>query len=142
MWDTGCQERYQSIAPSFYRNTLGIILVYDVTSLGSFNHIKTWINQIKENATNELFIILVGSKIDLPGRRIQYEEGKALADSYGLKFFETSAKDDINVTQCFHSIVRDIKEKYLGKATGFGDDSFRLFQEKNKPAKKRCCFST
>ena len=43
-------------------------------------------------------MILVGNKCDMEDERvISFERGKQLADSLGLEFFETSAKDNINV---------------------------------------------
>jgi Ras-related protein Rab-8A len=38
-------------------------------------------------------------------------KGQALADEYGIKFFETSAKTNLNVEQVFFSIARDIKQR-------------------------------
>ena len=43
-------------------------------------------------------MILVGNKCDMEDERvISYERGKQLADQLGLEFFETSAKENINV---------------------------------------------
>ncbi|EPS65216.1 hypothetical protein M569_09561, partial [Genlisea aurea] len=38
-------------------------------------------------------------------------KGQALADEYGIKFFETSAKTNLNVEEVFFSIARDIKQR-------------------------------
>ncbi|CDP20877.1 unnamed protein product [Coffea canephora] len=38
-------------------------------------------------------------------------KGQALADNYGIKFFETSAKTNLNVEEVFFSIARDIKQR-------------------------------
>ncbi len=52
-------------------------------------------------------IVLVGNKCDLiDKRRVSYERGKALADEYGWPFFETSAKENINVTEAFMAAAR------------------------------------
>ena len=40
LWDTAGQERFRSITRSYYRNSAGAILVYDVTNRDSFNHIE------------------------------------------------------------------------------------------------------
>ena len=45
---------------------------------------------------------MVGNKCDMEDERvISFERGKHLADSLGLEFFETSAKDNINVRVSF-----------------------------------------
>ena len=141
VWDTGCQERYSKIAPSFYKSALGIILVYDVTDRLSFTHVKNWIDQVKENATEGIFIVLVANKVDLPERDVNFEEGKALADSYGLKFFESSAKEDININEAFYSITKDIKEKYIGKAKENYKESIMISSKNNSEliSKRKCC---
>jgi GTPase SAR1 family protein len=42
MWDTCGQERYRSIAHSFYRGACAIIFVYDVTDADSFLNLRAW----------------------------------------------------------------------------------------------------
>lgn len=43
-------------------------------------------------------MILVGNKCDMEDERvISFERGKQLADQLGVEFFETSAKENINV---------------------------------------------
>lgn len=44
---------------------------------------------------------------------MSYEEGKRLAESYGVEFFETSAKEDRNIKEAFYYLAREIKEKVL-----------------------------
>ncbi len=39
--------------------------------------------------------------------------GQKLADEFRIKFFETSAKNNINVEQAFYSIARDIKQRLM-----------------------------
>jgi Ras-related protein Rab-8A len=52
-------------------------------------------------------IVLIGHKCDLTeSRRITAEQGKALADENGWLFFETSAKENINVTETFLAAAR------------------------------------
>ena len=54
--------------------------------------------QIKTYSWDNAQVILVGNKSDMEDERvISYERGKQLADSLGLQFFETSAKENINV---------------------------------------------
>ncbi len=42
MWDTCGQERYRSIAHSFYRGACAVLFVYDVTDVESFLNLKAW----------------------------------------------------------------------------------------------------
>ena len=69
IWDTAGQDRFRAITKNYYKGSHGIILLYDVTNLQSFENIKSWINQIREEASPNVVIYLVGSKIDLEEER-------------------------------------------------------------------------
>ena len=54
--------------------------------------------QIKTYSWDNAQVVLVGNKCDMEDERvISFERGKQLADSLGLEFFETSAKENVNV---------------------------------------------
>ena len=66
-----------------------------------------WISQIREEANPNVVIYLAGNKIDIPEeeRIVKTEDGQKIADEFNLTFFETSAKDGINVNETFESLV-------------------------------------
>ncbi|KAF9675320.1 hypothetical protein SADUNF_Sadunf09G0019700 [Salix dunnii] len=98
---------------AYYRGAMGILLVYDVTDESSFNNIRNWIRNIEQHASDNVNKILVGNKADMDEskRAVPTSKGQALADEYGIKFFETSAKTNQNVEEVFFSIARDIKQR-------------------------------
>ncbi|KAJ3669175.1 hypothetical protein LUZ60_011125 [Juncus effusus] len=113
IWDTAGQERFRTITTAYYRGAMGILLVYDVTDESSFNNIRNWIRNIEQHASDNVNKILVGNKADMDEskRAVPTAKGQALADEYGIKFFETSAKTSLNVEEVFFSIARDIKQR-------------------------------
>ncbi|XP_044492548.1 ras-related protein RABE1c-like [Mangifera indica] len=113
IWDTAGQERFRTITTAYYRGAMGILLVYDVTDESSFNNIRNWMRNIEQHAADNVNKILVGNKADMDEskRAVPTAKGQALADEYGIKFFETSAKTNFNVEQVFFSIARDIKQR-------------------------------
>jgi len=113
IWDTAGQERFRTITTAYYRNAMGILLVYDVTDESSFNNIRNWIRNIEQHASDNVNKILVGNKADMDEskRAVSTARGQALADEYGIKFFETSTKTNINVEQAFFSIAKDIMKR-------------------------------
>ena len=102
IWDTSGQERFRSITKNFYKNADGIIFVFDVTNLKTFQNIKDWLND-SEAAQNDFKKILVGNKIDLEKERLI---DKVKMENFGakknMKCFETSAKDGKNVDEIFN----------------------------------------
>ncbi|KAJ6792544.1 Uncharacterized protein M6B38_238175 [Iris pallida] len=92
---------------------MGILLVYDVTDESSFNNIRNWIANIEQNASDNVNKILVGNKADMDEskRAVPTSRGQSLADEYDIKFFETSAKTNMNVEEVFFTIARDIKQR-------------------------------
>lgn len=72
---------------------------------------------IDDNATEGVDRILIGNKCDMEDeRKISYEDGKALADEFNVKFFETSAKTPTNVEEAFLAIARDVKARVIDSA--------------------------
>ena len=120
IWDTAGQDRFRAITKDYYKGSHGIILLYDVTNLQSFENIKSWIYQIREEASPNVVIYLVGSKIDLEEeRKVTKKDGEKLAEEFGLPFLEVSGKSGINVNEVFDDIVERIDDVYgnLSKKT-------------------------
>ena len=112
IWDTAGQERFKTITSSYYKGAKGIIVTYDITDRDSFNAVHTWMSQAEQNSPDfsNVKIILVGNKADLADRRaISIEEGQEMANHYGVRFMETSAKECKNVDSAFQLMTREIK---------------------------------
>ena len=133
IWDTVGEERYRTIAKSYYKGAHGIVLIYDITNKTSFKNIKKWISQIKEELSNKISIVLVANKIDMPERIVSEEDGKNLANSMNLQIFEASARDNINVSEAFQELAEGINNKCLT----VGARGTKLKKSDNE--KKKCC---
>ena len=137
IWDTAGQERFRTIAKSYYKGAHGIILMYDVTDQKSFDSIKKWLEQIKEEAPNKVSVLLVANKIDIEKRIITKEDGENIAKSYDLDIYESSAKDNINVSEAFEDLAEKINAKYkIMKERGKKLEENVPEMTKNK---KKCC---
>ncbi|KAJ5075258.1 small rab-related gtpase [Anaeramoeba ignava] len=135
IWDTAGQERFRTITSTYYRSADGIIVVYDVTNIDSFEQVKNWFLEISNNAPPNTAVILAGNKIDLEDQRaITYKEGKNFADSLNCPFMEVSAKTGENIPEIFELISVEMlkrnKKRPKKQSLGF------LTEEKNK---KNCC---
>ena len=137
IWDTAGQERFRTITKTYYKGAHGIILTYDVTDANSFKNIRNWIKQIEANAQTNVCKVLVGNKCDKPDRTVTEEEGKKLAEDFGMILFETSAKTNKNVSEVFNYLTTEILKSNAGKTTS---DNKKLSNEVNsKSGKKGCC---
>ena len=113
IWDTAGQDRFRAITKNYYKGANGIILIYDVTNPQTFDNVKSWISQIREEASPNVLIYIAGNKIDIEGeRKIQKEAGQKLADEFGFPFVETSAKNGININETFEDLVEKIDSVY------------------------------
>lgn len=111
IWDTAGQESFRSITRSYYRGAAGSLLVYDITRRETFNHLARWLEEARQNAHQNMVILLVGNKADLDHRRqVSFEEGAKFAKDNGLIFLETSAKTAANVEEAFIRTAQKIYE--------------------------------
>ncbi|VDL91730.1 unnamed protein product [Schistocephalus solidus] len=109
IWDTAGQERFRTITTAYYRGAMGIMLVYDITQALSFRNIKNWLDNISQHGNSDVERMLLGNKCDMSSQRQVTEE--EYAESNGIRFLETSAKDGLNVNEAFEVLAHDIKVK-------------------------------
>jgi len=111
IWDTAGQERFRTLTPSYYRDAQGAILVYDVTKVGTFQKLDSWLNELEIYGTKENIVkMVVGNKIDEPNRAVSRDEGYRFAKKHRTLFLETSAKTSEGVAVAFEEVVRKILE--------------------------------
>ena len=134
IWDTAGQDRFRAITKNYYKGSHGIILIYDVTNVQTFENVKQWVSQIREEAAQNVIIYLVANKIDMEEeRKVNKEEGEKLAEELGFPFVETSAKSGININETFEDLVERIDKIY-------GNSPQKVTRNNLYKAKdKKCC---
>jgi GTPase KRas protein len=115
--DTAGQEEYSAMREQYMRTGEGFLLVYSINSRNSLEELSSFYEQILRVKDSEhVPVLIVGNKCDLEiERQVSYDEGKALANRFGCKFIETSAKQRINVEEAFYDLVRTIKAQQVQK---------------------------
>ena len=87
-------------------------MVYDVTDAESFNNVKLWLHEIDKYAGERVNKLLIGNKVDLISKRaVTFEQAKEFADSLGISYIETSAKNASNIDKSFFTLSNDIRER-------------------------------
>lgn len=97
------QERFRSITRSYYRNSVGALLLFDTTNLESFEHVADWLREArKQIEPNNAMFMLVGTKEDKDHlREVPVEQAQQFADYHNLAYMETSSKTGHNVEDAF-----------------------------------------
>lgn len=113
IWDTAGQERFRNITNQYYKGADGIVLVFDLTDRKSFDKTREWMAQIKANTrSEEIAVVLLGNKCDAEPKVIQNNEAIALGEELGhIKYFQTSASQNIGIIESFEYLAREILNK-------------------------------
>ena len=151
LWDTAGQERYSSLPRKYYKNVDGVLLLFDLTEKESFEQTSKWIEDINQYSTrsdeeenekkdNGPIIYLIGNKLDLLANGeeiITQEEKEALSKKLGVKYYEVSAKWNLNIEEVIARIILEI--------VNLNRNSRRktfIVKKNQEPVKKKgCCLS-
>ncbi|CAB4005115.1 ras-related rab7 [Paramuricea clavata] len=145
IWDTAGQERFQSLGVAFYRGADCCVLVFDVTQPGSFKTLDSWRDEFLIQASprdpeNFPFVVL-GNKVDLENRAVSAKRAQGWCQSKNnIPYFETSAKEAINVEQAFQTIAKNAlaQETEVELYNDF-PDQIKLDNNTNKPKDGCAC---
>ncbi|XP_075526823.1 ras-related protein Rab-22A-like isoform X2 [Dermacentor variabilis] len=69
IWDTAGQERYRALAPMYYRGAGAAVIVYDITSMESFNAVQSWVRELQLHGDPNIALGIAGNKCDLEDHR-------------------------------------------------------------------------
>ncbi|KAJ6253984.1 rab2a [Anaeramoeba flamelloides] len=152
--DNKCEEKFRAVTRSYYRETVCVFLVYDVTRRETFNSLQGWLNDAREYSHPNAIITLIGNKIDMGTREVTQNEGVKFSQKHGLNYFETSAKDGINIEKsCSDTIgyiyqrVQDgdfddyVKKQKLELSESFLNQDLDIYENGENEEKKssKCC---
>ena len=73
-------------------------------------------------------MVLVGNKCDIPEREVTKEDGEKLGEEFKCDYIESSAKENIGISDVFTKVVKAIRASEVTDNGG-------------KPKKKKSCFS-
>jgi len=115
IWDTAGQERFQGLGTSFYRGADGVVFVFDVTRKNTFEELPGWkkafLIQIGQEGNDDFPMLILANKVDAENRQVTKSEVKDWCQKQHLPFYETSAKEAINVDEAFKSIAKIVLSK-------------------------------
>lgn len=108
LWDTAGQERFHSLAPIYYRDADGALIVYDITEPDTFKRVSTWVNELKTNGCS-IPVSIVGNKYDMKTQqRVPTGEAEDFSRSIGARHSHASAKHARGVDEAFAALVESV----------------------------------
>ncbi|KAH0787994.1 small GTP-binding protein [Histomonas meleagridis] len=142
IWDTAGQEKYRSITRPYYRDAVGVLIVFSITDHESFEAIGKWIADAQELCDKNVKILLIGNKIDLVAeRKVTTQEAQDYATTVGLKYIESSAQNNTNVEEAFQMVARDVYDAYASGKFTTQPKPFEIEDEEGKKSSQKgsCC---
>lgn len=117
-------------------------MVYDVTSMESFEHVNDWLKEVNRYAAEGTSKLLVGNKSDRTADKVVTEEqAKEFADELGIAFLETSAKSAKNVEEAFLTMAGELIRQRDARGGGGneGKGGIDINGSKKEPVLNNCC---
>jgi len=108
--DTAGQEEYSAMRDQYMRTGEGFLCVFAIDNMKSFEDIESYRGQIRRvKDADDIPMILVGNKIDLPRREVDAKLAQGYAKNHHMPYIETSAKTRQGVDDAFYTLVREIR---------------------------------
>ena len=112
IWDTSGEERFRSITKQYFKDTQGAILIFDLTKKSTFDKLNVWLEDLNDNAPEDVSVILVGNKMDIKDRKIYLsDDAKKFALKNKMPYIEVSAKEGTNVVYLFETLCKKLVNK-------------------------------
>ena len=147
LFDTAGQEKFRSIAATYYRGSDGILLLYDITDRNSFESIEMWINSIIESigkkVDSKYVILLIGNKLDLVNedsskREVEEQEAIDICKKFKLLWGGERGIKSLKFEELNELFAEYVKQIYneIGEKKGKEQKAKSI---KKYKFKKKCC---
>ena len=144
-WDTAGQERFRAVIQQYYYDSHAVLVVFDLTNPKSFSDLKYWVEQINNNFDNNVIRFLLGNKCDKTKEiKIKREDIEKFGKDFGFLYYETSAKMNTNLEECFIDLAKLIKERFWDtRKISFDNSRFNtvILKEPIIQQKPNCLYS-
>ena len=110
VYDTAGQERYRTLTTKYFRDAVGVFIVFDVTNTDTFHKsLNRWVAHVERYGPAQICRVLIGNKMDLKGERvIESDDANEYARMQQMKYIETSAKEGTNVASAFGTLAKTV----------------------------------
>lgn len=113
VWDTAGEEKYHALAPNFYREANGALLIFDLTKVESFQLIEKWINEVRSIVSEDFQVVICANKYDKDSWQVKEEEVRSLSEKFSVDYLMISAKENKNISEAFTILTSKILHAQL-----------------------------
>ena len=150
LWDTAGQERFRSITKGYYKDSHGLLLMYDITNRESFDDLYKWITGVKESLgeedninENKYIIILMGNKLDLANdgaRKVETSDAEKLCQDNDIIWGGECSAKDFTIEELNEKFQEYTKELFKRIGYSIARNTITANSDsKNKKEKSKCC---
>mmetsp|Transcript_41532 Transcript_41532/g.90483 ORF Transcript_41532/g.90483 Transcript_41532/m.90483 type:complete len:200 (+) Transcript_41532:49-648(+) len=111
IWDTGGQERFRAMAPLYYRDAAGAVIVYDCNDEKSYESVQYWAKELRAKGPPRVCIAVAANKSDMEEKAIKPELAEKFCVENDMAFVQTSAKTGDNVGKVFEVLANRIHQE-------------------------------
>eukprot|EP01050_Picozoa_sp_SAG11_P002458 SAG11_NODE_125_length_15744_cov_50.316075_1_plen_2970_part_10 len=105
LWDRSGEETYGMLSKAYMKAAAGALIVYDVTSRASFDHVAMWAEACRK-AHPACPMFLCGNKADSPDMAVSKSEAEAICQKLGfVGWIHVSAKSDSGITDAIDKLA-------------------------------------
>ncbi|HEV2614272.1 MAG TPA: GTP-binding protein [Gammaproteobacteria bacterium] len=114
--DSAGRERFREVRESYYKEVDGVVVFFDLTNKKSFSQVSEFFEEIYDAAPENCSVVLVGLMAEFVElRQVGFDEGKQLADRFGVAYFEAAVRDNTNVREVFEKMAGMVYEREVLK---------------------------
>lgn len=89
----------------YFKGSSAAVCVFDTTNIDTFNSLELWIKEIDQNSLENMHLLILGNKCDMPEREeVPVDKVMEYAKLKSATFHYVSAKDDIGITEAFNEL--------------------------------------
>jgi DnaJ family protein C protein 27 len=116
IFDMSGHPFFHEVRNEFYKDSQGVLLVFDVNEKSTFDSLEMWLNEMKQDMEvsksnsnfDNLVVVVCANKIDKGKRVVDELEARIWAHSKGFHYFETSASSGTGVNEMFDTMFTEI----------------------------------
>jgi small GTP-binding protein len=116
IWDIAGQTAFESVRRSYYKDSRGFLLVFNLANRVTLRNLEYWAAEIKETCPKAP-IVMLGNKVDLPGQKVTLDQMKQMTKDLGcVDSIFASAKTGQGVLEAFTLLGTAILSRFNAKA--------------------------